>query len=298
MLSVSLGHFECAKLLMNSNANVDIDDDHGFNILHESIATNDPELVQLVLEKRDSQRISKRLKAIPALLRKIRDSPDFYVEMKWEFTSWVPLLSKICPSDIYKIYKSGSNVRVDTTLSGFEQMSWQRGARTYIFTASDDCAKFFDINHDNRQVHIDKMVLSDLKNEASNFLTSTSDVMAQARLTCPTSITYLDTDNIVFERSKSGIIGFRTDRTEMINGYECKVFTANNVQLITKTRTEHLSEQDKQNYKEQMQANSIPFQSLLNTVEIVDKNYTDEINVNQSDNYNLSKITIDQYFGK
>lgn len=40
----------------------------------------------------------------------------------------------MCPSDVYKIYKSGSNVRVDTTLSGFEQMSWQRGARTYIFT--------------------------------------------------------------------------------------------------------------------------------------------------------------------
>lgn len=31
MLAVSLGHFECAKLLMNSNANVNIDDDHGFN---------------------------------------------------------------------------------------------------------------------------------------------------------------------------------------------------------------------------------------------------------------------------
>lgn len=141
------------------------------------------------------------------------------------------------------------------------------------------------------------MVLSDLTSEASNFFTSTSDVMAQARLTCPTSITYLDTDNIAFERSKSGIIGFRTDRSELVNGYECKVFTANNVQLITKTRTEHLSEQDKQNYKEQMQANSIPFQSLLNTVEIVEKNYTDEeMNGNQCNNYNLSKITLDQYF--
>ena len=73
MLAVSLGTFECAKLLMNSNANVNIDDDHGFNVLHEAIATNDPELVQLVLEKRDYQRASNRLKAIPALLRKIRD---------------------------------------------------------------------------------------------------------------------------------------------------------------------------------------------------------------------------------
>lgn len=135
----------------------------------------------------------------------------------------MPLLSRVCPSDVYKIYKSGSSVRIDTTLSGFEQMSWQRGARTYIFNASEDACRFLDINHDNRQVHIDKIVLSELANEASSFFASSSDVMAAARLTCPTSITYLDTDSIVFERSKSGIIGFRSDRTDMVNGYECKV---------------------------------------------------------------------------
>ena len=73
MLACTLGHFECAKLLMNSNAIVNIDDDDGFNVLHEAIATNDPELVQLVLEKREYQRSSNRAKAIPALLRKIRD---------------------------------------------------------------------------------------------------------------------------------------------------------------------------------------------------------------------------------
>lgn len=74
MLACTLGHFECAKLLMNSNAVVcHNDDDDGFNVLHEAIATNDPELVQLVLEKREFQRSSNRAKAIPALLRKIRD---------------------------------------------------------------------------------------------------------------------------------------------------------------------------------------------------------------------------------
>ena len=74
------------------------------------------------------------------------------------------------------------------------------------------------------QVHIDKIMLSELANETSGFFaTSSADVMAAARLTCPTTITYLDTENIVFERSKSGIIGFRTDRTEVVNGYDCKV---------------------------------------------------------------------------
>ena len=91
--------------------------------------------------------------------------------------------------------------------SGFEQMNWQRGSRTYIFTATDQSAKFYDVNHDNRQVHIDKLELSDLMSDEVNklFQSTPTDVMAQARLTCPTSITYLDTDNIVFERSKQGI---------------------------------------------------------------------------------------------
>ena len=41
----------------------------------------------------------------------------------------------MCPSDTYKIYKQGSNVRIDTTLLGFEQSSWQRGNKSYVFKA-------------------------------------------------------------------------------------------------------------------------------------------------------------------
>jgi len=46
----------------------------------------------------------------------------------------VPLVSKLCPNDTYKIYKSGPNVRVDTTLLGIEGTNWQRGNRTFIFS--------------------------------------------------------------------------------------------------------------------------------------------------------------------
>lgn len=39
----------------------------------------------------------------------------------------------MCPSDTYKVYKQGSNVRIDTTLLGFDHANWQRGNRSYIF---------------------------------------------------------------------------------------------------------------------------------------------------------------------
>ncbi|KAI5639135.1 hypothetical protein NE865_08335 [Phthorimaea operculella] len=52
-----------------------------------------------------------------------------------------------------------------------------------------------------------------------------------ARLGAPIAINYLDTDKICFERNKCGIWGWRQDKTEIVNGYECRVFSANNVEL-------------------------------------------------------------------
>lgn len=48
-----------------------------------------------------------------------------------------------------------------------------------------------------------------------------------------------------------------------MNGHECKVFSASNVELITKTRMEHLSEGD----KARARAPRTPIQSFLGIAE-------------------------------
>ena len=68
-------------------------------------------------------------------------------------------------------------------------------------------------------------------------------------------------------RNKSGIWGWRSDKNELVNGHECKVFSATNVEFVTKTRTEHLTESDK------MKARSpkTPFQNFLVFAEVEEK---------------------------
>ena len=134
-------------------------------MLHESICTGNSELVGMVLAVRDRQESNDRARIIPHLLAKLEGSPDFYIEMRWEFTSWskscivflfycvvvVPLLSRMCPSDTYKIWKrgncncivsslmiAGTKVRVDTSLVGFQGMKWLRGNRSIIFEVSSN----------------------------------------------------------------------------------------------------------------------------------------------------------------
>uniref|UniRef100_M3XLA3 Uncharacterized protein n=2 Tax=Latimeria chalumnae TaxID=7897 RepID=M3XLA3_LATCH len=86
-LAVSLGHLESARVLLRHNADVTRENLKGWTVLQEAVSTGDPELVQVVLQHRDFHKASTALGGVPELLGRIREAPDFYMEMKWEFTS-------------------------------------------------------------------------------------------------------------------------------------------------------------------------------------------------------------------
>lgn len=262
-LATTLGHLECARVLLKHGADVNRENRSGWTVLQEAVSTRDLDLVRLVLRHRDFQRVLKRLAGIPILLDKLRKAQDFYVEMKWEFTSWVPLVSKICPSDTYRVWKRGQNLRVDTTLLGFDHMAWQRGSRSFIFRGQDTCAVVMEIDHDRRVVYSETLTLVSQDREVLLAAVQPTEEQAMSRLTAPVVTTQLDTKNIAFERNKSGILGWRSERTETVNGYEAKVYSASNVELVTRTRTEHLSDQ----HKGKSKGSKTPLQSFLGIAE-------------------------------
>ncbi|XP_063171721.1 ankyrin repeat domain-containing protein 13A [Candoia aspera] len=264
-LAVSLGYVESARVLLRHKADVMKENAQGWTVLHEAISTGDPEIVHMVLQHRDYQQTSTTLGGVPELLQKISETPDFYVEMKWEFTSWVPLVSRVCPSDVCRIWKSGAKLRVDITLLGFENMSWERGRRSLIFRGEDTghWAELIEVNHDEKVVAAERFEITQQIKRLTLDSTVPKNKEVERRLTSAIINTSLDTRNIAFERNTSGFWVWKTERSEVVNDYEAKVFTANHVNVVTKIRTEHLTEEEKRRYK----ADRSPLESFLGTIE-------------------------------
>lgn len=121
-----------------------------------------------------------------------------------------------------------------------------------------------EVDHDAKQAFIEEMKTVADVDDAQQLMAPSDDAVA-SRLSSPIVHTYVDTEAISFERNKSGLWGWRSDKTEVVNGRQAKVFGANNVQLVTKTRTEHLSAQDKSRLGGQNQR--FPLNTLLNVAQ-------------------------------
>ena len=89
-----------------------------------------------------------------------------------------------------------------------------------------DSATFLEINHDAHTVSTETVAIVAEMNEDDMETLSPTDEAVEARLTSPVVTTFVDTEKIAFERNKSGFIpGWRSDKSENVSGYECKVFT-------------------------------------------------------------------------
>ncbi|XP_032596741.1 ankyrin repeat domain-containing protein 13D isoform X2 [Drosophila grimshawi] len=260
MMAVRLANLECVKCLLAAKCNATYEH-AGWSIVQEAVCTGDVDILTAIIEVRDLQRHVQRVTHVPQLLQHLLDAPDFYIEMKWEFTSWVPLMSRLCPSDTYKVYKRGANVRIDTTLLGFDNNTWQRGNRSYIFKGARETATMIEIDHVTHEVMVEQMSsdIGDIVGIPPPLGT------VRARLAAPVITNNIEMEKISFERNKSGIWGWRSEKSEMINGYNCKVYGASNVEFVTKTRMDHLSEEQIKN-----KTARTPLHSLLG---IADEDY-------------------------
>ncbi|XP_046841469.1 ankyrin repeat domain-containing protein 13C-B-like isoform X2 [Xenia sp. Carnegie-2017] len=233
-LAVMLGHKECVYLLLEKNATIKVKNASGWSPLAEAISWGSRSIVKAVLRKMKEQNQHNIERNRPKLMKALHGLGDFYVELKWDFTSWIPLVSRILPSDTCKISKKGCCIRLDSTLIDFADMKWQRGDISIIFNGDAEGTKSFAIL-DN-----EKKVFQRMQDEDSD---AEVDEEVDLLMSCDIVSAMMSTKPITFSRSQDGWF-FKEDKIENVGSYVANVYDVNGMTLITKKRREHLSKED------------------------------------------------------
>ncbi|XP_066298013.1 ankyrin repeat domain-containing protein 13C-like isoform X1 [Branchiostoma lanceolatum] len=239
-LAVMLGKKECVHLLLAHGAPVRVKNAAGWNPLAEAISYGDRQTITSLLRKLKQQSRQTLEEKRPELLQALQELGDFYLELKWDFHSWVPLVSRILPSDTCRIYKSGVCIRMDTTLVDFSDMRWQRGDLSFIFNGHlrpnvslvvlDNELKVFQrIRCEETEMEIEEEV---------DILMSSDVVAAQ-----------MSTKAISFQRAQTGWV-FREDKTESVGTFSADYYHIGGISLESRKRREHLSAEDLKKNKE------------------------------------------------
>ncbi|XP_033097041.1 ankyrin repeat domain-containing protein 13C-like [Anneissia japonica] len=239
-LAVILGHKECVHLLLNHHAPVKVKNNQGWTPLSEAISYGDRQIIKCLLRKLKSQSREMLEGKRPELIEALGELADFYLELKWDFQSWVPLVSRILPSDVCKIYKKGTSIRVDTTLIDFSDMRWQRGDISFIFNGSAKSRNALIVLDNDQQVFqrvsYDQESESELEEEVDILMSS--DILTATMSTKP----------IVFCRAQTGWI-FREDKRESVGIFPADFYLVQGIIIESRKRREHLSDEDIQRNK-------------------------------------------------
>ncbi|OMJ82104.1 hypothetical protein SteCoe_17267 [Stentor coeruleus] len=87
----------------------------------------------------------KWLNHIDEFIEALERMKDFSLTMRWECkSSIIPFVKRFTPSDVYQIYKRGTNVRVDLTLIGWESLKTLRGNISLLFKGHKKKLVIFD----------------------------------------------------------------------------------------------------------------------------------------------------------
>jgi septin 4 len=136
-LACSLGRHRAVELLLRYGALPTMPNIEGWHPVAEALSYGNRAIIERVwFAHRRMLDVALRSRKSAILDELNKGSSDFYLEMKWSFSSWIPFTARFCPSDTLKIYKKGSRLRADFTLVGFDNLQWQRGNRSFILSVN------------------------------------------------------------------------------------------------------------------------------------------------------------------
>ncbi|KAL3666464.1 hypothetical protein V7S43_008712 [Phytophthora oleae] len=121
------------KLLLDRDANVASRNSDGWSCAHDA-ALCDDELMLAQIYLRGEKQVMKSLEtAQETFMQALEKLPDFEAEIFIEAQSWVPIVSSVLPSDTIRIWKRGTQLRIDSALKGLDGVKWKKGSMSHVY---------------------------------------------------------------------------------------------------------------------------------------------------------------------
>lgn len=148
LCSTSREYLSIVRMLVEHGADIHVKDLHGWTMIDEAVSQKNRELVSVLFEYLYIEKLISWEKSRRTAQEFLTALPDFYVEIKWEFSSnLIPLVSRIGPHDICKLWKCGDKLRFDSTLVGWKNFRSKRRTISLIFDQ-----ELFIVNHSKKIV--------------------------------------------------------------------------------------------------------------------------------------------------
>jgi len=208
-LAHQLGHFDIFNFLLSRGADPRIPTSKGWTILEDACTLRQEQVVMDILLHTVLLKQKEWEENLPRLSKALHDMPNFYMEIDWKIESWVPLVSRLAPSDTFKIWKQGGNLRFDSTVQGMNGFNVEKGLSSFLFNSES----IYLVNH---QQETFSDALSEFRRPSYERIKFEASSMMAGKL----PYQGISANDIKFVTKKS-LLGY--DRVDKVGPYNCRM---------------------------------------------------------------------------
>ncbi|KDP20326.1 hypothetical protein JCGZ_06412 [Jatropha curcas] len=233
-LAVKLGDETATEMLMVAGADWSLQNEQGWSALQEAICNREEGIAMIIVRHYQPLAWAKWCRRLPRLVGTMRRMRDFYMEITFHFeSSVIPFISRIAPSDTYKIWKKGANLRADMTLAGFDGFRIQRSDQSIIFLGDGSEDGKIPPGSLCMIAHKDKEVMNALDGAGSP---ATEDEVRQEVAAMSQTNIFRPGIDVTQAVLLPQLTWRRQEKTEMVGPWKAKVYDMHNVVVSIKSR--------------------------------------------------------------
>lgn len=233
-LAVKLGDQTSTEMLMIAGADWSLQNENGWSALQEAICNREEAIAMIIVRHYQPLAWAKWCRRLPRLVGAMRRMRDFYMEITFHFeSSVIPFISRIAPSDTYKIWKRGANLRADMTLAGFDGFRIQRSDQSIIFLGDGSEDAKVPPGSLCMISHKDKEVMNALDGAGSP---ATEEEVRQEVVAMSQTNIFRPGIDVTQAVLLPQLTWRRQEKTEMVGSWKAKVYDMHNVVVSIKSR--------------------------------------------------------------